>query len=148
VACLLATHKRAQTVSGPPQSPTRSLEVSGSQTDLLTLWFSLEGKGSHTWNETLVTCNPRGKHFWDRIPPGPCVPHGGMSAPHCPLPSRSSQSRGLASSSSCRVPNCPCQESISVSHNVAAGHSRRSLRVRNARGSRRSYRNGHSSAVA
>ena len=36
VARLSATHKRAQTVSGPPQSPTCSLEVSGSQTDLLT----------------------------------------------------------------------------------------------------------------
>ena len=35
VVRLSATHKRAQTqtVSGPPQSPTRSLEVSGSQTD-------------------------------------------------------------------------------------------------------------------
>jgi hypothetical protein len=30
VARLSATHKRAQTVSGPPQSPTRSLEGSGS----------------------------------------------------------------------------------------------------------------------
>ena len=39
VARLSATHKRAQTVSGPPQSPTRSLEVSGSQTDLLTPWY-------------------------------------------------------------------------------------------------------------
>ena len=28
---LSATHKRAQTVSGPPQQPIRSLEVSGSQ---------------------------------------------------------------------------------------------------------------------
>ena len=35
---LLATHKRAEAVSGPPQSPTRSLKVSGSQTDLLTPW--------------------------------------------------------------------------------------------------------------
>jgi len=35
---LAATHKRVQTVSGPPQSPIRSLEVSLSQTDLLTPW--------------------------------------------------------------------------------------------------------------
>ncbi len=40
VARLAATHKRAQTVSGPPQSPNRSLEISGSQTDLLTPWGS------------------------------------------------------------------------------------------------------------
>jgi len=33
---LAATHKRAQAVSGPPQSLIRSLEVSGSQPDLLT----------------------------------------------------------------------------------------------------------------
>jgi hypothetical protein len=32
--------KRAQIVSGPPQSPTRSLEVSGSQTDHLTPWYN------------------------------------------------------------------------------------------------------------
>jgi hypothetical protein len=38
VARLSATHKRAQTVSGLPQSLTRSFEVSGSQTDLLTPW--------------------------------------------------------------------------------------------------------------
>jgi hypothetical protein len=31
---LSATHKRAQTVSGPPQSPIRSREVSGSQDDI------------------------------------------------------------------------------------------------------------------
>jgi hypothetical protein len=31
-----AIHKSAQTVYGPPQSPTRSLEVSGSLTDPLT----------------------------------------------------------------------------------------------------------------
>ena len=36
MARLSATHKGAQTVSGPPQSPTRSLEGSGSQTDPLT----------------------------------------------------------------------------------------------------------------
>jgi hypothetical protein len=35
------THRRTQTVSGPPQSPTRYLEVSGSQTDLLTPWVTL-----------------------------------------------------------------------------------------------------------
>jgi hypothetical protein len=40
VARLSATHKRAQTVSGPPQSPTRSLEVSGSQTDPMTPWYN------------------------------------------------------------------------------------------------------------
>ena len=34
---LAAAHEKAQTVSGPPQSPIRSLEVSESQTDLLTL---------------------------------------------------------------------------------------------------------------
>ena len=33
VARVSATHKRDQTVAGPPQSPTRSLEGSGSQTD-------------------------------------------------------------------------------------------------------------------
>ena len=65
VARLSATHKRAQTVSGPPQSLTRSNEVSGSQTDPLTPWYngragimpsapshirrvSLEGKGRRT----------------------------------------------------------------------------------------------------
>jgi hypothetical protein len=40
VACLSATHKRAQTVPGPPESPTRSLEDSGSQTDLLSPWYN------------------------------------------------------------------------------------------------------------
>ncbi len=48
MARLSATHKRAQTVSGPPQSPNRSLEGSGSQTDPLTPWYN-----------------------------GLCVPHGG-----------------------------------------------------------------------
>ena len=33
VARVSATHKRDHTVAGPPQSPTRSLEGSGSQTD-------------------------------------------------------------------------------------------------------------------
>ena len=40
MARLAATHKRAQTVSGPPQSPTRSLEGSRSQTDPLTPWYN------------------------------------------------------------------------------------------------------------
>jgi len=40
VARLSATHKRAQTVAGPPQSLTRSLEVSGSPTDFLTPWYN------------------------------------------------------------------------------------------------------------
>jgi hypothetical protein len=44
VARLSTTHKRAQTASGPPQSPTRSLEVSGFQTDPLTPWYN--GPGS------------------------------------------------------------------------------------------------------
>jgi hypothetical protein len=39
VARLAAKQKRAQTASGPPQSPIRSLEISGSQTDLLTPWY-------------------------------------------------------------------------------------------------------------
>ena len=48
-----------------------------------------------------------------------------------------------ASSSSCRVPSCPSQESICASLNVAAGHSRQGhFRVIDAGGSRRSYRNG------
>ena len=47
-----------------------------------------------------------------------------------------------ASSSSCRVPSCPSQESTSASLNVAAGHSRQGyLRVRDAG-------NGRASAVA
>ncbi len=33
-------HTRAQTVSGPPQSPTRSLEGLGSQTDPPTPWYN------------------------------------------------------------------------------------------------------------
>jgi hypothetical protein len=39
VARLAAKQKRTQTASGPPQSPIRSLEISGSQTDLLTPWY-------------------------------------------------------------------------------------------------------------
>jgi len=40
-----------------------------------------------TLDETRVSC--QGKKYGDRTPPGPCVPHGGMSAaPKCPLPSR------------------------------------------------------------
>ena len=35
-----ATHKRDQTVAGPPQSPTRSLEGSGSQTDPQLPWYN------------------------------------------------------------------------------------------------------------
>ena len=51
--------------------------------------------------------------------------------------------RRSASSLSCRVPSCPSQESICASLNVAAGHSRQGhLRVSDAGGSRRSYRNG------
>ena len=50
-------------------------------------------------------------------PPGPCVPHGGTPAAPPPLSvpplgvTGSFQSRGLASSSSCCVPNCSRQES-------------------------------------
>ena len=44
VARLSATHKRAQTVSDPPQSPTRSLEGSGSQTDPLTPWYNVRAR--------------------------------------------------------------------------------------------------------
>jgi hypothetical protein len=98
----------------------------------------LEGKGCRTKDDTRVTCHAREKNCGGRTPPGPCVPHGGTpAAPECPLPSRcvcfecsigkqkkpilfkvtepvtgSFQSRGLASSSSCRVPNCSRQESI------------------------------------
>jgi hypothetical protein len=51
--------------------------------------------------------------------------------------------RRNASSSLCRVPNCPSQKSTCASLNVAAGYSRRcSLRVSDAGGSRRSYSNG------
>jgi hypothetical protein len=35
-----ATHKRNQTVAGPPQSPTRSFEGSGSQTDPQPTWYN------------------------------------------------------------------------------------------------------------
>jgi len=35
-----ATHKRDQTVAGPPQSPTRSFAGSGSQTDPQTPWYN------------------------------------------------------------------------------------------------------------
>jgi hypothetical protein len=41
VARFSATHKRTETVSGPPQSQTRSLEGSGSQTDPLTPWYNV-----------------------------------------------------------------------------------------------------------
>ena len=40
VARLSATHKRAQTVSGPPQSPPRSLEVSGENYRRLSFAYS------------------------------------------------------------------------------------------------------------
>ena len=57
--------------------------------------------------------------------------------------------RRNASSSSCRVPSCPSQESTCASHNVAAGHSRQGhLRVSDAGGSRRSHRNGRASALS
>ena len=82
VARLSATHKRAQTVSGPPQSPIRSLEVSGSQTDLLTPL--VESHPAHVF--------PTAERLWRLSAPSPL----GVT--------RSSQSRGLASLSSCRVP--------------------------------------------
>ena len=40
VARVSATHKRDQTVAGPPQSPTRSVEGSGSQTDPQPPWYN------------------------------------------------------------------------------------------------------------
>jgi hypothetical protein len=40
VARVSATHKRDQTVAGPPQSPTRSFEGSGSQTDPQPPWYN------------------------------------------------------------------------------------------------------------
>jgi len=69
VARLSATHKRAQTVSGPPQSPTRSLEVSGFQTNLLNPWYKVRAEIipfqyspvllGRKGVETRVTCHPR-----------------------------------------------------------------------------------------
>jgi len=95
----------------------------------------LEGKA--TQGGTRVVCHPRGKNYGDRTPPVPCVPHGGTPAAlvvclNAPSPlgvTRSSQSRGLASSSSCRVPNCPRQESIcqSLEHQGEISHSSKSL---------------------
>jgi hypothetical protein len=96
-------HTRGPKPSPVSQSPIRSLEVSGSQTDLLTPGtkggprsslsdirrFSLEGMGRRTYDETRVTCHPREKNYGDRTPPGLCVPHGRTPvALQCPLPSQ------------------------------------------------------------
>ena len=73
----------------------------------------MEGKGPRTEGETRVTCHP-GKKIRESNPTRP------MRSP-----------RRNASSSSCRAPSCPSQESTCASHNVAAGHSRQGhLRVR------------------
>ena len=101
-----ATHKRDQTVAGPPQSPTRSFEGSGSQTD----------------PEKIRESNPT----------RPIVPHGGTLR----------RRRVVYLVAPAKNPPAPV-------YNVAAGHSRRGhLRVSDAGGSRRSYRNGRASAVA
>ena len=80
--------------------------------------------------ETRVTCHP-GKSNTG-IEPHPAL--------------RSPRRNAL---SSCRVPSCLSQESTCASLcDVAAGHSRQGhLRVSNAGGSRRSYRNGRASAL-
>ena len=71
----------------------------------------------------------RGKKY--RTPPGPCVPHGGTLR----------RRRVVYLVAPAKNPPVPA--------NVAAGHSRRGhLRVSDAGGSRRSYRNGRASAVA
>ena len=44
--------ERDQTVSGPHQSPTLSLEVSGSQTDRLTPWYNGRYNGRTTGGTT------------------------------------------------------------------------------------------------
>jgi hypothetical protein len=109
-----------------------------------------------------VTCHPRGKNYGHRTPPGPCVPHGGTpEAPQCPLTPQggtlSEQGSGIVVV--VVVVSCPsaCGACTKLpqprgppvpAYNVAAGHSRWSLRVSDAGGSRRSYRNGRASAVA
>jgi len=143
VARLSATHERAQTVSGPPQSPTRSLEVSGSQTDPLTPCYNgragiipfryspglhgVKGTSHVGWDTSDLTS--QGEKLQGSNPPGPCVPHSGApTARQCPLPSRgdalfSEQGPGIVVVVSCT--KCPSQESICASLNVAVDHSRR-----------------------
>jgi hypothetical protein len=60
-----------------------------------------------------VTCHPRGENYGDKPHPAHVFPMAErlwrLSAPSPLGVTRSSQSRGLASSSSCRVPNCPAK---------------------------------------
>jgi hypothetical protein len=105
-------HKRAQTASGPSQSPSRSLEtarpggtclqpgakVSGSPTDLLTPWYDGRaeiipfqylpvlpgGKGTSLVGWDTGNLPSQGKNYGYRTPPVPCVPHGGTTGASVP----------------------------------------------------------------
>ena len=147
VARVSATHKRDQTVAGPPQSPPRSFEGSGSQTDPQPPWYNrragiipfrcspdlLGGKGTSHVGWDTGGLPSRGKKYVNRTPPGPCVPHGGTLR----------RRRVVYLVAPAKNPSMP------ASYSVAAGHSRRGhIRVSDAGGSRRSYRNGRAAAVA
>jgi hypothetical protein len=127
--------------------PNRSPGTGGPRSPLSDICrFSEQGKGRRTYEGKRVTCHPRGKNYGDRPLPGgkttgiephvPGFPHGvAPVAPQYPLtPSGgtlSDQSKGLATSSSCRVvapvapvPIAPAKSPSVPAYNVAAGHSR------------------------
>jgi len=105
------------------------------------LWHAFQ---QHTKGTKPLPVRPNHRPALSRVrDPKPIHTNTGIE-PHPAL--RSPRRNAL---SSCRVPSCLSQESTCASLcDVAAGHSRQGhLRVSNAGGSRRSYRNGRASAL-
>ena len=117
----------------PNRSPAPLVQQAG-RDHPFPMFDLLGGKGTSHVRWDTGGLPSRGKKYVNRTPPGPCVPHGGTLR---------RRRRVVYLVAPAKNPSMP------ASYSVAAGHSRRGhIRVSDAGGSRRSYRNGRAAAVA